>query len=163
MDEKLKKLAEAVNTELRSRGFTLATAESCTGGMLAAAITSIPGSSDVFNGGVVAYSNEVKRNVLGVSGRVLALYGAVSEQTVRYMAEGVARVMRSDCAIATSGVAGPGGGTDEKPVGTVWIAVAVAGDVKTALLQLEDGGREANICLSAEKVLSLLLETLSQK
>ncbi|PZX15316.1 nicotinamide-nucleotide amidase [Breznakibacter xylanolyticus] len=108
---------------LVARGQTLATAESCTGGAIGAAITSVPGSSAYYNGGVVAYGNEVKHEVLGVSTNDLNIYGAVSEPVVSAMARGVQRLMRTHWGVATSGVAGPSGGTPEKPVGTVWIAV----------------------------------------
>lgn len=154
--EECKLLASKLNAALREKGLMLATAESCTGGAVAASITSCAGSSDVFKGGVVAYSNEVKSSLLGVSPRTLAACGAVSEQTVREMVLGVMRVLHSDCAVATSGIAGPSGGTDDKPVGTVWIAVAVGENVKTELLQLQDKGREENICASVKKALSLL-------
>lgn len=103
---------------------TIATAESCTGGRLAAALNAQPGSSVFYLGSVVAYANEVKEQVLGVEHNTLVGYGAVSEQTVRQMAEGIRRLMHTDFAIATSGIAGPDGGTEEKPVGTVWIAWA---------------------------------------
>jgi len=109
---------------LRSKGFTLSTAESCTGGNIAQLITSIAGSSDYFKGSVVAYSNEIKEQILGVPRQVLAEHGAVSEQTVIAMAEGIRRSFHTDFAIAVSGIAGPGGGTHEKPVGTTWIAIA---------------------------------------
>ncbi|MDE6396507.1 MAG: CinA family protein [Muribaculaceae bacterium] len=108
---------------LRERGMTMATAESCTGGNIAHLITSVPGSSEIFNGGVVSYANSAKINVLGVSPDTLAEHGAVSEATVRQMADGAARVLGTDFAVATSGIAGPGGGTPDKPVGTVWIGV----------------------------------------
>lgn len=161
MDKHLSDIAEMLNDELRRRGFTVCTAESCTGGVIAAAITSVPGCSDVFKGSVVAYSNEVKMSVLGVSGKTIEEHGAVSESVVREMVCGVCRLMQCDCAVATSGVAGPGGGTDDKPVGTVWMAVSVAGNVEARLFRLKDEGREKNICTSAEKALSLLLETVS--
>ena len=109
---------------LKQRNATIATAESCTGGRLAAALNAQAGSSAYFMGSVVAYANEVKEQVLGVEHDTLMRYGAVSEQTVRQMAEGVRRLMRTDYAIATSGIAGPDGGTEDKPVGTVWIAWA---------------------------------------
>lgn len=160
MDGDLLYLAAEINAELRKRKLLLATAESCTGGAIAAAITSVPGSSEIFCGGVVAYSNDVKTNLLGVSSQILAEHGAVSEPTVRMMAEGVRRSMRCHCAIATSGIAGPGGGTSQKPVGTVWIAVDVCGSVTTYMLQADDKGRIANICTAAEKALSLLLQNL---
>ena len=109
--------------ELRARNMKLATAESCTGGNIARLLTSIPGCSDVFNGGVVAYSNLIKENLLGVSSDTLEKYGAVSEETVREMVTGACKNLSAECAIATSGIAGPGGGTDDKPVGTVCIGV----------------------------------------
>ena len=103
---------------------TLSTAESCTGGNIAQLITSIAGSSDYFKGSVVAYANEIKEQLLDVPQQVLAENGAVSEQTVLHMARGARRQFKTDYAIAVSGIAGPGGGTAEKPVGTTWIAVA---------------------------------------
>ena len=144
MRNEIDKLSRLVNDALRRRGLTLAVAESCTGGGIAAAITSVPGSSDIFNGGVVAYSNEVKNNLLSVSVEDLCRYGAVSEAVVRQMALGVATIMHASCAIATSGIAGPGGGTAEKPVGTVWTAFLLNGVVKTCKLNLEDRGRKEN-------------------
>ena len=116
---------EAILGELlQQKSCTIATAESCTGGRLAAALNAQPGSSAYYLGSVVAYANEVKQQVLGVEQDTLIQHGAVSEQTVREMAEGVRRLMHTDYAIATSGIAGPDGGTKEKPVGTVWIAWA---------------------------------------
>ena len=109
---------------LMQRNATISTAESCTGGRLAAALNAQAGSSAYFMGSVVAYANEVKEQVLGVEHDTLIRYGAVSEQTVRQMAEGVRRLMHTDYAIATSGIAGPDGGTEDKPIGTVWIAWA---------------------------------------
>ena len=109
---------------LKQRGQTIATAESCTGGRLAAALNAQSGSSAYYMGSVVAYANEIKEQVLGVKHITLEKYGAVSEQTVREMAEGVRRLMNTDYTVATSGVAGPTGGTADKPVGTVWIAWA---------------------------------------
>ncbi len=108
---------------LASRGLKVATAESCTGGSVSAAITAVPGASEVMQGAVVSYSNDVKTSVLGVDPKAIEAVGAVSEPVVRQMAAGVARLCDADCAIATSGIAGPGGGTPDKPVGTVWICV----------------------------------------
>jgi nicotinamide-nucleotide amidase len=116
---------------LKERGFTLATAESCTGGTIAQMITSVPGSSEYYLGSVVAYANEIKETILGVRQESLLEYGAVSEEVVRQMAEGVRRVYGADYSIATSGIAGPDGGTPDKPVGTTWIAVA-SGDTTMA-------------------------------
>ncbi len=111
---------------LKQRGQTIATAESCTGGRLAATLNAQPGSSAFYLGSVVAYANEVKEQVLGVKHDTLLQYGAVSEQTVLEMANGVRRLVHTDYAIATSGIAGPDGGTPDKPVGTVWIAWATS-------------------------------------
>lgn len=117
-------MESVVGRLLREKGKTLSTAESCTGGNIAQLITSVSGSSDYFKGSVVAYSNEIKESVLGVPHQTLLDHGAVSEQTVVAMAEGIKKRFETDYAIAVSGIAGPGGGTDEKPVGTIWIAVA---------------------------------------
>ncbi len=117
-------LEEVLGNLLKERGQSLSTAESCTGGYIAHLITSIPGSSACFNGSVVAYSNQVKTTILGVKEETLIAYGAVSEQCVTEMARGVKDKFNTDYSIAISGIAGPDGGTDEKPVGTVWIAIA---------------------------------------
>ncbi len=111
---------------LKERGATVATAESCTGGRVAAAFTASAGASDYFVGGVVAYSNEVKIGVLGVERETIERHGAVSREVAEQMATGVRRLTGADYAIATTGIAGPGGGTSEKPVGTVWVAVSAA-------------------------------------
>ena len=116
-------IAEVLGKLLHERELTVACAESCTGGNIAHRITQVPGSSAYFLGSVVSYSNDVKANVLGVSRSAISSYGAVSKEVVEEMALGAARLMRTDCAIATSGIAGPNGGTSLKPVGTVWIAV----------------------------------------
>ena len=117
-------MQELVHRILTERGKTLATAESCTGGAIAARFTAMPGASAYFRCGVVSYSNESKAALLGVDPATIARVGAVSEEVARQMAEGVRRVADADYAIATTGIAGPAGGSDEKPVGTVWIAVA---------------------------------------
>lgn len=117
-------LAETLGERLSENGKTIATAESCTGGNIAHLITLVAGSSRYYKGSVVSYANEVKEKVLGVRAGDLQQYGAVSEEVVKQMAEGVKRLLKTDYAIATSGIAGPSGGSDEKPVGTVWIAVA---------------------------------------
>lgn len=125
-------------------GLTLATAESCTAGNIAAVITAIPGSSHFYKGGIVAYSDEVKVNLLGVNPEILEKHGAVSEETVIEMAKGAMKSMNSDCAVATSGIAGPTGGTPDKPVGTVWIA-AVMGEKVITMKASGDEGRNKNI------------------
>lgn len=137
-------------------GATLATAESCTGGLIAALCTDVPGSSAWFTGGVVAYANEVKRDVLGVHPALLATHGAVSEPVVRAMAAGVRRLTGTRYAVAVSGVAGPDGGTLEKPVGTVWLAVADGDAVQAHLFQFP-GGRAAVRQATAEAAVEALL------
>ena len=123
--------AEKLVALLKAQGLACATAESCTGGGVGAAITAVPGSSEVFLGGVISYSNEVKRGVLGVPERVLAEHGAVSSDCAAAMAEGVRRLVGADIAVSTTGIAGPGGGTPDKPVGTVWFAIATASGTRT--------------------------------
>lgn len=129
-------MASVVLDGCRTRGLTIAVAESCTGGLLGARLTSVPGSSDVVIGGVIAYANAVKRDLLGVSEASLAEHGAVSEQVVRQMAEGVREHLSSSIGIGITGVAGPGGGTPEKPVGTVWVATAFPSATHARLLRL---------------------------
>lgn len=160
MDAEIHKIAEEVNARLRLGALTIATAESCTGGAIAAAITSVAGSSDVFKGSVVAYSNDVKHRVLGVAQEVLDSEGAVSAATVEAMAVGVQRLIGSHCAVATSGIAGPGGAVPGKPVGTVWVAIVVGDKRIVRLLTLQDKGRENNICTTVKNVLSLLLKEI---
>jgi nicotinamide-nucleotide amidase len=128
-------LARVLLDQCRSKKLKIAVAESCTGGLLGARLTAIPGSSDVFVGGVIAYSNEVKVRELGVSERDLAKYGAVSEEVVRQLAIGAQKKFAVDIALAITGVAGPGGGTPEKPVGLVWICDAVGDRVEPRKIQ----------------------------
>jgi len=145
--------------KLRAMGQTIGTAESCTGGSIAALLTSIAGSSDYFTGSIVAYDNSVKQHVLGVSEDALKQYGAVSQQVVEQMAQGALRVLGCDWAIATSGIAGPGGGTPEKPVGTIWTAIANRN--KTISRQFSfNTTREQNIQRTVNMALALLLEEL---
>jgi nicotinamide-nucleotide amidase len=140
---------------LVARGLRIATAESCTGGSVAAKLTSVPGASRAFVGGVVAYDNAVKESVLGVPAETLRAHGAVSEATVRAMAEGVRERLGAEVGLATTGVAGPGGGTAEKPVGTVWLAVATAAETHAVRRQLTHD-RGVNVGLSANAVLDLV-------
>jgi PncC family amidohydrolase len=152
-------LAHDVAAALASHHLTLSVAESCTGGLVGAAITSVAGSSLVFVGGVIAYSNDVKASVLGVAQETLDRHGAVSRETVVAMAAGVRRLTGSECAIAVSGVAGPGGGTAKKPVGLVWIAVAVRESVQTVECHLT-GDRHAVREQAVEKALEVLLSMI---
>jgi nicotinamide-nucleotide amidase len=135
--------AKLLGAALSAFGKTLAVAESCTGGLLGGAITSIPGSSLYFSGGVVAYGNSAKISLLGVPPDLIAARGAVSREVALAMAEGVLSLFRADLAIAVTGVAGPGGGSRGKPVGTVWVAVVALGGVRYAHRFRFPGGREA--------------------
>lgn len=153
-------LAARLVAVLAGRSLTIATAESCTGGAVSQAITSVAGCSSVMRGAVVAYHNDVKNSVLGVSAETLESVGAVSEEVVRQMACGVSCLMATDCAIATSGIAGPGGGTPEKPVGTVWVAVKAGDVVKARRLQLRDEGRLQNVQKSTIEALHFMCEVL---
>jgi PncC family amidohydrolase len=156
---------EAVVGELlRARGLTLAVAESCTGGLISHRITNVPGSSDYYLGSVTSYANRVKEQVLNVPGEVLAAHGAVSPETARAMAQGVCRLLGADLGLAVTGIAGPGGGTDQKPVGLVYIAL-VAPDGEWVEEHrwrwgrgVGEGAAErlANKAASAEAALSLL-------
>ncbi|UBM62390.1 competence/damage-inducible protein A [Candidatus Sulfidibacterium hydrothermale] len=148
-------LEEVTGNLLRSKGKTVSTAESCTGGYIAHLITSIAGSSDYFEGSVVSYSNRIKTEVLGVKPQTLEKYGAVSREVVLEMAEGVRRKLKTDYSIAVSGIAGPTGGTPEKPVGTVWIAVSGPEGSEAQLFHFgEHRGR--NIRRSALAALNML-------
>jgi nicotinamide-nucleotide amidase len=148
-------LEAVVGQTLRNKGLTLAAAESCTGGYFSHMITAVPGSSDYFVGSVIAYANNIKLKELGVSEATLATHGAVSEETVKEMARAVRLKLGTDIAIACSGIAGPTGGTDEKPVGTVWIAYADKEKVVTKKLQLSKD-RLINIRMSSVNMLNLI-------
>jgi nicotinamide-nucleotide amidase len=152
-------LAEVVLSLCREKGFTIGLAESCTGGLLGARLTAIPGSSEVVRGGVVSYHNDLKLELLGVDNATLANHGAVSEEVVRQMAVGARRVSRANIGLAITGIAGPGGGTDQKPVGTVWIAVDIEGVVQVRLLHLW-GDREEIRQRAAQWTLEMLRERL---
>ncbi len=154
-------LQQAVVNLLKEKGKTVATAESCTGGTIASLITSIAGSSAVFNGGVVSYSNDAKEDVLGVKAETLRSVGAVSEETVKEMAAGACQKLKTDYALATSGIMGPDGGSAEKPVGTVWIAVAnKEGQVQAQKFNFRFD-RSRNIELTAHAALNMLRKHLT--
>ncbi len=148
--------AERLVGKLAEKGLTCATAESCTGGGVGSAITAVPGSSAVFWGGVISYDNSVKRDVLGVPENVLATVGAVSQECAAAMAKGVRRLLKTDLAVSVTGIAGPGGGTAEKPVGLVWFGLATAAGVKTGS-KVFPGDRAAIRAAAIEHALGLLL------
>ncbi len=152
-------LEQAVGEILAEKNLSIGTAESCTGGRVANMITAVPGSSKYFTGSVVAYHNDIKTKYLKVSQSNLDQHGAVSEQVVSEMAENVKSVLSTDVGVATSGIAGPDGGSDEKPVGTIWIAVSTKAGVKTKKLQLTNK-RDLNIELTAIALLNLLRQEL---
>ena len=152
-------MLERVASLLKEKGLWIATAESCTGGLIGHKLTNIPGSSEYFKGGVISYGNEVKMKLLGVKEETLKKYGAVSEQTARVMAEGVKKLMDVNIAIATTGIAGPGGGTETKPVGLVYAALAHDDGVIVKKFVF-NGAREENKESFANAALNMLLEYL---
>lgn len=154
-----KSVAQVLGDLLSERELTVACAESCTGGNIAHNITCNPGSSAYFLGSVVSYSNDVKADVLGVSRTTLGRFGAVSKEVVTEMANGVSQLMRSECAVATSGIAGPDGGTKYKPVGTVWMAAKYGNQVVTELKHFS-GDRESVIESATNHVMVMLIKLL---
>ncbi|MFK0573577.1 CinA family protein [Endozoicomonas sp.] len=143
---------------LMARGWTLSTAESCTGGGIGHALTALPGSSDWFEGGVICYANGVKRRLLHVPEVILNKYGAVSEQVAVNMAQGVRKLLETDISVAVTGVAGPGGGTPDKPVGTVWIAWSTGQETAARHFHLEgdrDQIREQTVFQALQGILML--------
>ena len=148
-------LETAIGKLLKNARKTLALAESCSGGYISHLVTTVPGSSSYFQGSVVPYHNQFKKSILGVQSKTLETFGAVSEETVKEMAKGVRKLFNADFGLSSSGVAGPDGGTEEKPVGTVWIACAGEGFVETRKLQLTQD-RMLNIQLTGVAVLNLL-------
>lgn len=142
-DNELYKLAEKVIEKAREKGLTIATAESCTGGWIGKALTDIPGSSSVFVGGLTAYSNDVKQNLLGVPEDTLKAHGAVSAQTAHSMAKNCAQCFGVDIAISVTGIAGPGGGSKDKPVGLVFMGIATRHYVQTHEFRFENNGRDS--------------------
>ena len=162
MDFECRVLSRNIQQALYDNQKTLGTAESCTGGRIAEAVISVPGASNYFKGGVVAYSDEVKEKMLGVPHSDIESHTAVSEQVAVAMAEGLCRAMGVDYAIATTGAAGPAGGTPEAPVGTIWIAYGAAGDMETFKLT-EDFGRDINLSIATNKALRLFLNYLKER
>lgn len=151
-----------VGERLRAACATVGTAESCTGGAVAAAFTSVAGSSDYFMGGIVSYNNAVKQRVLGVSQKDLEEAGAVSRVVVEQMARGAREVLNCDLAVATSGVAGPGGGSPTTPVGTVWIAVATPSRVVAKEYHFSSM-RDQNVARAVNMALLMLIDVLDEE
>ena len=160
MDQTLLALSTSVGSALMARSYTISTAESCTGGLLSHVLTGISGSSAYFMGGVVAYSNAVKVEVLGVREKTLQAYGAVSEQTACEMAEGIRTRFNTDISLSTTGIAGPTGGTPEKPVGLVWIGISTPGGTHAFKCHFP-GNRLDVIRSTVVEVLSRTIEELN--
>ncbi len=158
LEEKV--ISREIQTILYESGKTLGTAESCTGGRVAEAIISTPGASEYFKGGIVCYTNEVKERLLGVSHDLLEEKTAVCEEVARAMVQGAISALRTDFAVAITGLAGPGGGSKEIPVGTIWIACGSADDIATMKLE-GDQGRDINLNLATFNALHLLYDYLS--
>lgn len=159
-------MAEALEVRVGKRltegGLTLAVAESCTGGLMGHRITDVPGSSNYFLGGVIAYAYEAKERLLNVRHATLYEFGAVSEQTAGEMARGARRVLGADIGVAVTGIAGPGGGLPDKPVGTTWVAVSTR-DAEWTEHHLWDGDRDFNKTASVDAALGLVLKVLEGK
>ena len=160
-DKKDLPIEEKVFTLLKDKKYTIACAESCTGGLIAATLINVPGVSEVFNEGIVTYSNEAKKNYLGVRKKTLKKYGAVSKQTAKEMAIGIAKRAKTNVAISTTGIAGPDGGTDEKPVGLVYIGIYINGEtfVKEYIF---DGDRQTVRSQVVNKALNILRKKLKK-
>lgn len=162
MDFESKITSREISQLLWEREETLATAESCTGGRIAEAIIAVPGASKYFKGGVVSYTNEVKERLLGVSAQLLEEKTAVCEEVAVEMVKGACRTLDTTYAIAATGVAGPGGGTKDIPVGTIWLACGTEADVKTLRVE-EDHGRDINLAIATNKALQLFHDYLEAK
>lgn len=156
-------LVEELSLLLAQQNLRLVTAESCTGGLVAAAMTDRSGSSSVFERGYITYSNEAKIEELGVTPETIQTHGAVSEQTAREMAEGALKHSRADIALSVTGIAGPNGGTAEKPVGLVYIGIARNNDKTQIVKNLFDGDRMSIRQATVEKALELLIEKISSR
>jgi PncC family amidohydrolase len=150
-------MATRILEEMKKRHWTISAAESCTGGLFIGALTEISGSSEIVNGGVICYSNEIKEEWVGVKAETLKQYGAVSEQTGRELAQGIRERMKSTLGIGITGIAGPGGGSAEKPVGLVYIGLATPDGVDVVRCQF-DQDRSGNRALSLEQAMQMVLD-----
>ena len=162
MELETKVLGRQIQEALYKNNETLCTAESCTGGKISQAIIAVPGASQYFKGSIVAYSNEVKENLLHVSHQVLEEQSAVCEEVARQMVVGACQAMQCDYAISTTGIAGPTGGTVEIPVGTIWLGYGSKDDVRTLKLS-DDFGRDINLEIATSKAMQLFIEYYKEK
>lgn len=161
MDLENKVLSREIQTLLYESGKTIGTAESCTGGRIAEAIIATPGASEYFKGGIVSYTNEIKERLLGVSHEVLEEQTAVCEEVARQMVQGAINTLQVDVAVAVTGIAGPGGGTKDIPVGTIWLAYGDANDIRTIKLE-DDLGRDKNLAIATVTALQALIDFLRE-
>lgn len=159
-DQQINKLTEQIIGIAKHKGITIATAESCTGGWIGKTLTDVPGSSSVFMGSLVAYSNDIKENLLGVSKEILVAHGAVSQNVAFEMAKNCAQSFASDIALSVTGIAGPGGGSKEKPVGLVYIGIHFRGETETFEYRFENSGRHRIRREALVQALALLKDRL---
>ncbi len=159
MEFENKILSREIQQLVYEAGKTLGTAESCTGGRIAESIIAVPGASEYFKGGIISYTDEIKEKVLGVDHDTLVEKNAVSEEVACMMVRGAIRALNVDFAIAATGFAGPGGGTKEIPVGTIWLACGTADEIVT-FKQVEDDGRDVNLAKATTKALQMFLDYL---
>lgn len=162
MEFETKIISRQIGDILYASGLTLGTAESCTGGLISEAVIATPGASNYFKGSVVSYTDEIKENLLHVDAEVLKEQTAVCEEVARQMAQGALNLLNVDFAISATGIAGPGGGTKEIPVGTIWLGYGAKDDIRTFKLT-EDFGRDINIAIATNKAMRLLLDFLKEK
>lgn len=162
MEFETKIISRQIGDILYASGLTLGTAESCTGGLISEAIIATPGASNYFKGSVVSYTDEIKENLLHVDAQVLNEQTAVCEEVARQMVQGALELLNVDFAISATGIAGPGGGTKEIPVGTIWLGYGTRDDIRTFKLT-EDFGRDINIAIATNKAMRLLLDFLKEK
>lgn len=161
MEFESKIISRQIGDLLYASGLTVGTAESCTGGRIAESIIAIPGASNYFKGGIVSYTNEIKEKLLGVDHNVLEEQTAVCEEVAREMVLGAIKALDVDYAISATGIAGPGGGTKEIPVGTIWLGFGSKDDVRTFKLT-EDFGRDINLAIATNKAMKLFLDFLNE-
>jgi nicotinamide-nucleotide amidase len=161
MDLESKVLSKEILYKLYESGKTVGTAESCTSGRLGEAISSVPGASTYFKGGIICYATELKTDLLGVSPELIEDKDVVSEEVAKELVKGAIKHLKTDYAIATTGYAGPGGGTDNIPVGTIWIACGSKDDIRTMMIQ-EDDGREINLDRATFKAMQLFVDFLKE-
>ena len=155
-------LEEKIVLGLKEKGYTVTTAESCTGGLLAGRILNVSGASEVYNEGYITYSNEAKERILGVKHETLEAFGAVSKETAGEMAAGAAKAANANVGLSTTGIAGPGGGTPEKPVGLIYIGCFYNGEIEVRELRLQ-GTREENRNATVEASLEQLFDIMTKK